>query len=106
MPEEYRLTGVSRNSSNFRELDNLIKLANDLGARHAENGAIEEDVFASGQFRMKTSADLKQARDSTVDANPPFGGHGNPAQDFQQGALSRAVSSDDADHFAALDLNG
>ena len=33
-------------------------------------------------------------------------GGGDAAQDLEQGALAGAVAADDAEHFAALDLEG
>ena len=33
----------------------------DLGARHAKDGAIQEDVLAAGELGMKAGADLEQA---------------------------------------------
>ena len=57
----------------FREGDNFIELPADLGFAHAENGAVQKNIFAPGQFRMKSGADLKQARNSSLDANLTFG---------------------------------
>ena len=45
------------------EGDDLVELAADLGARHAEDGAVEIDVLAPGQLGMKAGADLEQAGD-------------------------------------------
>src|SRR5687768_6581351 len=52
---------------NFRECDDLIKLALDLRLAHPEDRAIEIDVFATREFRMKTRADFEQRADAAVD---------------------------------------
>src|SRR5882724_3283705 len=44
----------------------FVKLACDLGALHAEYRAVEIDVFATGQFRMKAGANLKQRANAAV----------------------------------------
>ena len=49
------------------EGDDFVELAADLGAAHAEDGAVEEDVFAAGQLRMKAGADFEQAADAAVE---------------------------------------
>ena len=43
------------------EIDDLVKLAGDLRAAHAENGAVEEHVFPAAEFGVKARANLKQA---------------------------------------------
>ena len=48
--------------------DDLVELASDLGAAHAEDGAVEIDVLASGELGMKAGADLEQAGDAALDA--------------------------------------
>ena len=39
----------------------------DLGAPHAEDGAVEEDVLAAGQLGVEAGADLEQRPDPAVD---------------------------------------
>ena len=48
----------------FGKVNDLIELPADLPLRHAEDRAVEEDVFASSEFRMKAGTDLEQARDA------------------------------------------
>ena len=47
MPLEYRLTGVSRNFSTPAKVNDLVELSSNLLPGHAENRAVEEDVFSS-----------------------------------------------------------
>ena len=48
------------------EGDDLVELPADLGAAHAEDGAVEIDVLAAGQLGMKAGADFEQARDAAA----------------------------------------
>ena len=41
------------------KLDYLLDLAVDLGAAHAQNGAVEVDVFAAGKLLVEACADLE-----------------------------------------------
>src|SRR5262249_21321117 len=81
-----------------------VKFRFDLGLGHAENRAIEKDILASSQFRMKTGPHFKQARHPTAKNSPTSRRLGNPAQDLQKRGFSRPIASDDANHLAALDL--
>src|SRR5204863_9446678 len=64
----------------FGEGDDFVKLPADLGACHAQNGAIQKNVFAAGKLGVKACADFEQARDSTTNADAPFGGLRNAAE--------------------------
>src|SRR5438876_189711 len=88
----------------FGEGDDFVELSLNLNSRHAEDCAVEEDVFASGQFRVEAGADFEQAGHAASDVDAAFGGFGNSAQDFQQGALSRAVAADYSQDFALFDF--
>ncbi len=94
------------NLLDFGEGDDLVELADDLGALHAEDGAVEVDVLAAGELGMKAGADFEQAADAPADDGAAFGRLGDAGEDFQERALARAVAADDADDFAALDLEG
>ena len=87
-----------------REGDDLVELASDLGAAHAEDGAVEIDVLASGELGMKASADLEQAGDAARDRDAPFARLGDARQDLQERRLAGAIAPDDAEHLAALNL--
>src|SRR6266849_2740269 len=82
----------------------LVKLRFDLGPGHAENRAIEKDIFATSQFRMETGADFKQASDPAAHNCPAFRRLSDPTQDLQQCRFARPVASDNAEHLTALDL--
>ena len=95
---------MSRNFSTSAKCDDLVELASDLGAAHAEDGAVEIDVLASGELGMKASADLEQAGDAALDGDAPLARLGDARQDLQERRLAGAIAPDDAEHLAALDL--
>ena len=86
------------------ELDDLVELALDLCAPHPQDGAIQVDVLAAGQLRMKAGADLQQAADPAVQIDPAGGRLGDPRQNLQQRGLARAVAADDAHDLAWHDV--
>jgi hypothetical protein len=87
-----------------REIDDLVELGQHFPTRHAEDGAVQEDVLAPGQLGMETGSDFEQAGYSTVEFHSPARRLQNARQDLEQGRLSGAVATDDADDLAALDL--
>ena len=82
------------------EVDDLVEFAVDFGARHAEDGAVEVDVFAAGEFGVEAGADFEQGADAAVDFDVAGGGRGDAGEDLEQGAFAGAVAADDADDFA------
>ena len=87
-----------------RKIDDRVELAGDLLAPHAEDGAVEIDVLASGQLGMKAGADLEQAADAAVQIDLARARLGDAAEDLQQRALARAIAPDDADDLTLLDV--
>ena len=61
MPLRIALDGRVEELLHPGEGDDFVELALDLGACHAEDGAVEEDVLAAGQLGVEASADLEQA---------------------------------------------
>jgi len=82
----------------------LVELAPNLGARHAQDGAVQEDIFAAAEFGVKAGADLEQRGDPAANGDAPRRRLGDAREDLQQGGFARAVAADDADDFAALHL--
>ena len=83
-------------SSNLRSISRL---------RHAEDGAVQIDVFAAGEFGVEAGADFQQAgRRGRGDGTRPSVGSVMRRQDLEQRALAGAVAADDADDFAGLHL--
>ena len=88
------------------ELDDLVELTLDLAARHAEDGAGEEDVLSAAQLRVEPCADFQQAADAAANLNPSGGGLGDAAKDLQERRFPGTVAADDPDHFAGGYLEG
>src|ERR1017187_1758575 len=63
--------GVAFHRSIQKSLDvskgnNLVEARANLSAAHSQNRAVEENVFAPGQFRMKSGADFQQRSNAAV----------------------------------------
>src|SRR5246127_1372346 len=86
------------------EGDDLVEFAFDLDPAHAEDRAVQEDVFATGQFGMKSGANLEQAGHTASKYHPPSRRFGDAAQDLEQRAFARAVAADNSQDLALLDL--
>src|SRR5215204_4496517 len=68
----------------FVEGDYLIEFSLDLHFLHAENRAVEVDVFASGQFRMEAGTDFEERANAAAYFNFAFSRGGDARKDFQQ----------------------
>ena len=88
------------------EVDDVVELPVDLVAAHAQDGAIEVDVLAAGQIRMKSGAHFQQTRHPAVDHGRPPRRLRDSRQNLQQRRFAGAVGADDPDRLSALDLEG
>ena len=100
------MTWVSRNSGDAGEVDDLVELAVDLGLFHAEDRAVEVDVFAAGQFGVEAGADFEEGADAAAHPDFAFGRLGDAAEDLEERGFARAVGSDDADDGSGLNFEG
>src|SRR5581483_11763983 len=91
---------------NLGEADDFIELLGDFGPAHAENAAIEKNVFAAAQLGVKSGANLQERAHSSVDFRNARRRLGNSRKYFEQCAFARAVSPDDSVHLALLDIDG
>jgi hypothetical protein len=82
----------------------LIELPLYFFATHSKNCAVQKDILAAGQLRMKTGAYLEQARDSATDSHPASRRLGYAAQYFEQRGFAGAVAPDDANNFSLADF--
>src|SRR5581483_9672321 len=78
------------------KLDNLIEFFIDFLLFHAQDRSIQVNIFPSRKLLMETSADLQQGGNSAVNLHAPRCGIGNLGEDFQQGALPRAVPANNS----------
>src|SRR5690348_13412906 len=88
------------------EGDDFVEAGGDFSALHAEDGAVEENVFAAGEFGMEAGADFEERAGAAGDFDFAGGGFGDAGEDFEEGGFAGAVASDDADDFAAEDVEG
>ena len=98
------MTGRVEELLDFGKRDDLVEVLLNLAPGHAQHRAVEVDILASGQFGVKTRADFQQRADPPVNVGVAGGRLGDARENFQQRAFARAVATDDAEHFAVLDL--
>src|ERR1700736_584580 len=90
----------------FREGNDLIEFLFNLDAGHSEYRAIEKNILASGQLRMKACSNFEKRADPAVYVSDATGRRGDSIHDFQQRALACAVGPDDPDHFTLSHVKG
>src|SRR5262249_4137540 len=61
----------------LRKRDYLVELAIDLRLLHAENRAVEIDVFTASQFGVETGADFQQRADAPANLRESARGRGD-----------------------------
>src|SRR4030095_769571 len=74
----------------FGEGFNLVKLAPDFNASHAQNSAVQVDVFTTTKFRMKPGTNFKQAGDPPVEFNYACRRSSYTRKQFQQSGFACA----------------
>src|SRR6476619_6552818 len=84
------------------ETNDLIELTFGLGLRHAKDGSVEIDVFATSQLGMEAGAHFEQARQAPSDNSAAFSRLRNPREDFQQCRFTGAILPYDAEYLPAL----
>ena len=78
--------------------------AGDFGAAEPHDLAVQVDVFAAGELRVETGAQLQQGGDAPARHHAPGGGLQNAADNLQQGALAAPVGSHQAQGLALFEL--
>jgi len=81
----------------------LVELVRDVGPAHPEDGAVQEDVLATGEFADQPGAHLDERGDTATYLDLSACRLRNAGQHLQQRALSGAVVADDAQHLAGCD---
>src|SRR5713226_6989986 len=84
--------------------NDLIETRNNLCSAHPQQGAVEEDIFTSGQFRMKSRTHLKQTSDPPAQLNVTFSGVSDARKNLEQSAFSRPIAANDRDHFTFFNV--
>ena len=86
------------------EVDDRIELGTDLAAAHAEDRAVQIDVLAPRQFTVEAGADFQQATEAPGHVDAPRRGVNDAREDLEQGALARAVATENAKNFTRLHI--
>src|ERR671924_56386 len=98
------LHGCVKKPFHFRERNDLIKLGLDLRLLHPQDSAVEVDVLSSRQLGMKAGANLQQASHTAVDVCRTMRRCRDARQYLEQCTFSRAVRSNNTEHFAMFDF--
>src|SRR5213592_607900 len=88
----------------LRKSHDLVESAFDFVSAHAEDRSVEINIFAAGQFGVKTSAYFQQAADATAQLNPARAGFGDSRQNPEQRSLAGAVAANNAYDFSRPDF--
>src|SRR6476469_2515342 len=90
-------------SFDLGERDDLIELLFDLGSVHAEDRAIQKNIFATRELRVKSRADFEKTSDSSADRSSSARRFCNSREDLEQRRFPCAVVSDQTQRFAFAD---
>jgi hypothetical protein len=85
------------------EFDDVVEAVCHRPAAHAEDGAVEKEVLASGELRVKPGADLEEGGDASPGPSDARRGFRDPSEDLEQRALARPVAPDDPEGMSFLD---
>jgi hypothetical protein len=80
---------------NLRESRYLVELLGDLATSHAEYCSVEEDVFATGEFRMKADPHFQKSTNAAAEHDPAFGRLSNTAEDLEKRTLAAPLRPSD-----------
>ena len=80
------------------EVDDLVELAVDLLAGHAEDRGVQVDVLPAREVRVEPRAQLQQRRDAAGDLHPALVGPVDPGDAAQERRLARSVVADERVH--------
>lgn len=85
------------------EFFDLGELAIHLVAADAENGAGEVDILAARKLGVEARTEFEERGDAAADVTLAFGGLERAGENLQEGALTGAVATDDAEGLAFRD---
>ncbi len=78
----------------------------DFFRRQAQHRAVDVDVLASGQNRVEAGSERDQRADAAANFDAALVRLDEPVQHLQQRGLAGAVAADEAEAFAAPELEG
>src|ERR1700733_12139217 len=80
-----------KESFDFGKRHDLVELRPYFNAAHSKDSAVQKDILAPSQFRVKAGPDFKQTSHSTLDADPAFAWVRNSAQNLQKSRFTGAI---------------
>ena|SRR5207253_848569 len=86
------------------EFNDLIELPRDLLPFHAQDAAVQIDVFPSGEVQMESGADFDERAQPAMRRHTAPGWAQNAAQQFERGTLAGTVGTYDGEGLTAPDL--
>src|SRR5262249_16934612 len=90
----------------LRKRCNLIELRANLRPPHAEDGAVQVNVLATGQLWVKAGPNFKQTPNAARQLDASCRRLCDSRKHFEERAFACAVAADDPDDFAASHLKG
>src|SRR5262245_54234940 len=100
---------LHRRVDKFVELgkpDNVVEAIGDLATTQAEHQSVDVYILATGDFRMKSGAQLDERRHAPLNAYAPRRWFAYPGNQLEHRALAGAVSPDDAECRALWHVEG
>ena len=95
-------SGAVDERADLGEVDDAVEARGNVAPPQAEQRAVEDDVLAAGQFRVKAADQVEDGRHASADAYPAAARPQHPRHDAQQRRLARAVRADHAERLAGL----
>src|SRR5258707_3564777 len=90
--------------ADFGELFDFAESLVDLTRGQAQNRAVQIDVVASAEFRIKAGAELEQRRNTSGHRDRARGWQQNAGDHLQQRAFAGSVFANDTERLAGPDL--
>src|SRR3546814_11389525 len=76
----------------------------DVRTRQSEHGPVQIGILAAGELRVESGPELQQGGDAPVDGDLARAWRQRAADQLQERGLAGAVSPDDADRLAPMDV--
>src|SRR5262249_38365640 len=98
------LYGSTDKFLDFGKCNDLIKFPFDLPLAHAQDGAIEINIFRAGELGMETCADFQQAPNAAQQFRVSSCRFCDSRKNLQKGRFTGAIAADQANYFAPLNF--
>src|SRR5277367_894369 len=85
-----------------RELHDGVEFSIDLLPIHAQDGAVQVDIFSSGEVGMKSGPHFDEGGEPAMHINRPPGRFHNAGNELQNGAFACSISADNSERFSTI----